>query len=75
MPLDNSTDDADGEILAEYTRQFAGWVSEFASDDLRDHVLSALGVDIPTPRHQRGRGTSGCRKRIAPGKRPADAAR
>ncbi|MGG7575728.1 hypothetical protein [Streptomyces sirii] len=49
MPLDNSTDDADGEILAEYTRQFAGWVSEFASDDLRDHVLSALGVDIPTP--------------------------
>ncbi|MFF2507542.1 hypothetical protein ACFVTY_29785 [Streptomyces sp. NPDC058067] len=46
-PLDNS-EDVDGEVLAEYTRRFAVWVSEFASADLLDHVLSALDLDIPT---------------------------
>ncbi|MER6009655.1 hypothetical protein [Streptomyces bluensis] len=47
-PLDNS-DDVDGEPLAEYARRFAVWVSEFASEDLLDHVLSELDLDIPTP--------------------------
>lgn len=47
-PLDNA-DDVDGEALAAYTRQFAVWVSEFASEDLLDHVLSALDLDISTP--------------------------
>ncbi|MGP3972880.1 hypothetical protein ACTWQF_02395 [Streptomyces sp. 8N114] len=46
-PLDNP-DDVDGEVLAEYTRRFAVWVSEFASGDLLDHVLSALDLDIAT---------------------------
>lgn len=45
-PVDNA-DDIDGELLAEYTRQFAVWVSEFASEDLLDDVLSVLGVEIP----------------------------
>ncbi|WP_055548379.1 hypothetical protein [Streptomyces sp. NBRC 110028] len=48
------TGDSDGEELAERTRRFAEWVSEFASGDLLDHVLGALGVDIPTP----GRGAA-----------------
>lgn len=38
-------DDADGEDLAGYARRFADWVAEFASEDLLDHVLGALGLD------------------------------
>ncbi|EID52321.1 hypothetical protein [Saccharomonospora xinjiangensis] len=31
--------------LAEHTRRFAAWVSEFASDALLEHVLAALDLD------------------------------
>ncbi|MEU9126391.1 hypothetical protein AB0C96_42480 [Streptomyces sp. NPDC048506] len=47
-PHDGS-DGAERESLTEYTRRFAVWVSEFASEDLLDDVLSALDVEIPTP--------------------------
>ncbi|WP_310719849.1 hypothetical protein [Streptomyces lydicus] len=47
-PLDSS-EDADRELLAEYTRRFGAWVSEFASGDLLTHVLGALDLDVPTP--------------------------
>ncbi|WP_329589752.1 hypothetical protein OG298_15875 [Streptomyces sp. NBC_01005] len=45
----DGTGDVDGEVLAEYTRRFAVWVSEFASEDLLEDVLGALDLDVPTP--------------------------
>lgn len=39
------TGDAEGEELAGYTRRFADWVAEFASEDLLDQVVGALGLD------------------------------
>ncbi|WP_017591929.1 hypothetical protein [Nocardiopsis potens] len=45
-PFD-SADDADGAALAEHTRRFAEWVAEFASEDLLDQVLGALGLERP----------------------------
>ncbi|WP_199844278.1 hypothetical protein [Streptomyces sp. RTd22] len=39
------TGDAEGEVLAEYARRFADWVAEFASEDLLDQVVGALGLD------------------------------
>ncbi|MFW5417809.1 hypothetical protein J0910_14455 [Nocardiopsis sp. CNT-189] len=42
-------DDVDGAALEEHTRRFAEWVAEFASEDLLDHVLDALGLEPPAP--------------------------
>ncbi|OEV05038.1 hypothetical protein [Streptomyces oceani] len=44
----DSSDDDEGVALAEYTRRFADWVSEFAPEDLLDQVLSALDLETPT---------------------------
>ncbi|WP_039937837.1 hypothetical protein [Streptomyces himastatinicus] len=39
------TGDAEREVLAEYARRFADWVAEFASEELLDQVVGALGLD------------------------------
>lgn len=50
----SGVDDADGKILADYTRRFALWVSEFASEDLLADVLNALDVEIPASQRRTG---------------------
>ncbi|MEY7973562.1 hypothetical protein AB8O38_16330 [Saccharomonospora xinjiangensis] len=40
--------DVSDKALAEHTRRFAAWVSEFASDALLEHVLAALDLDAST---------------------------